>query len=449
MLRNIFVFGIILIGIAFAFQGPFYVLLFYLWDAYFRPELWVWGPYVQMLDLSFWIGLILVMSSFNAVREFRLTRQTALIALFFAQSVVSLIASEHFDWSLAWWTDFAKVQIITLSITFLVIDRRRYRLALIVVAYSLGFEQAKEGWAQMVLNPGAANNNPIPFLGDNNGVAVGMMMLAPVFVALAQTANSRWERYLHQFFVIGVVYRGISTYSRGGFITAGAIGLMALWYSPRKVRAIVSVAVLAGIIVSVMPQKFWDRMNTITAPQDEQDASAQSRMFFWGIAVRMADAKPMTGVGFNGSERSFSRYDTSGGAYGGGRAVHSAWFGVLADMGYPGLVLMAAIIVNALHSAWRIRRKTRGDPALRDLRAYATAMQMTLVAYIVGNTFLSGQYNEMFWHFVGFGVALERVYGEAVVLAAAPASAPAIRSGLGINLPKAATAGRLEPGRQP
>src|SRR5579871_590881 len=41
MLRLIFVFAIIAVGTVYLTQGPFYALLFYLWNAYFRPEYWV------------------------------------------------------------------------------------------------------------------------------------------------------------------------------------------------------------------------------------------------------------------------------------------------------------------------------------------------------------------------------------------------------------------------
>ena len=40
MLRMIFVTLIIIAGTFFAIQSPFYGLLFYLWNAYFRPESW-------------------------------------------------------------------------------------------------------------------------------------------------------------------------------------------------------------------------------------------------------------------------------------------------------------------------------------------------------------------------------------------------------------------------
>jgi hypothetical protein len=60
MLRTIFVFIIITVGVFYAAQGPFYALLFYLWNAYFRPEQWVWGSAVSSLNLSVTIGIYLV-----------------------------------------------------------------------------------------------------------------------------------------------------------------------------------------------------------------------------------------------------------------------------------------------------------------------------------------------------------------------------------------------------
>lgn len=420
MLRLILVFGIILVGGFWAIRGPFYALLFYLWYAYFRPEQWVWTDYVSPLNLSFITGALVLLSSIPRMGTFRWSPPLVLTAAFFAQSIVSLLASEHFALSLPHWIEFLKIVIITMLISFLVVDRQSYRRTLLVIAFSLGFESAKQGWAQMVLNPGATNNNPHPVLGDNNGVAVGMMMLIPFFVALAQTASKRWEKYLHRFFIVGLLYRGISTYSRGGFLSAAALGLVALWRSPRKFRALIGVGVVAMVVASVLPPQFWDRMGTITSPEEEQDSSAQGRLFYWTIAARMASAKPVTGVGFAGFKASFTSYDTSGGAYGADRAVHSAWFGVVSEMGYPGLILLVAVIVATYYRCSQIARKARSNPETRDLASYAAAIQISLVAFAVGNTFLNGQYGENFWHLIGLAAALERI---STATAKAPAAA--------------------------
>jgi hypothetical protein len=70
-----------------------------------------------------------------------------------------------------------------------------------------------------------------------------------------------------------------------------------------------------------------------------------------------------------------------------------------------------------------VRLSTKGRADLADLRAYAGALQASFVAYIVGMTFLNGQYAEMLWHFVGLTVALDRVCTAALGEARAPAAA--------------------------
>src|SRR5262249_20356168 len=76
VLRNIFVFLIIVVGIFYAAQGPFYALLFYLWNAYFRPEQWVWGGEVLEMRLSLVIGLYLVVTALLSTRSLRLNTRT-------------------------------------------------------------------------------------------------------------------------------------------------------------------------------------------------------------------------------------------------------------------------------------------------------------------------------------------------------------------------------------
>jgi O-antigen ligase len=147
----------------------------------------------------------------------------------------------------------------------------------------------------------------------------------------------------------------------------------------------------------------------------------------------MAAEKPITGIGFYAFQRSYSSYDLSGGSFGTEKASHSAWFGVLAETGYPGLILYLLIVLSALYALSSIRRRTKGLPEMQHARTYAAGMQMSLVAYIVGATFLSFQYNEMFWHLIGLTVALDRITAapssQALTSTAVPAVAIPIRNG--------------------
>jgi probable O-glycosylation ligase (exosortase A-associated) len=438
MLRIIFVFGIILTLAGYSLGGPFYLLLFYLWDSYFRPEVWLWTDYVSVLRIPLIVGALLVISSLMSRQRIRMTRLTVLILLFLADALFTTVTSEHFAASMEFWIEFAKIIVIALLITALVDDRKRLRVTLLVIALSLGFEQIKQGWAQLVLNPGAANNNPHPVLGDNNGVAVGVLMLVPIFLALAQTAATRWERYFHRFAAAGLVYRAISTYSRGGLLSGVALGLVTLWRSPKRIQAAVGVVLVTAVVLAVMPAQFWARMDTITQGTETTDDSAQGRLFYWSVAMLMGNAKPLTGVGFNASKEAFASYDPTGGAWGSDRAIHSTWFALFAEMGYPGLIVFIAILGTAFWYAGRARKRSR-DPACSDLRAYAGAFQAMYVVFVVGTTFLNGQYTETFWHLLGLTIALDGLTAPVVAAASAPVPTTARNAPQAVLRPTAAT----------
>ena len=122
----------------------------------------------------------------------------------------------------------------------------------------------------------------------------------------------------------------------------------------------------------------------------------------------MANAKPFTGVGFNGFERSYTAYDRTK-DFGEDRSVHSVWFGLLSELGYPGLLLFVAILLSGIWSCRQVVAIAKRDPSRSDLGYYAQALSTSFVVYAAGGTFLPAQYNEMFWHFVGMTIALRAI----------------------------------------
>ena len=427
MLRAIFVGVIILYGLFQSFRSPFYALLFYLWIAYFRPEYWLWSDWVSQLNLSLIVGVLVLGSTLLSGRRLRLGIGPCLMILLLAQSLLSTMMSPAFDFSFVYWQDFAKSTIISLLIVSLVDDERSLRLTFVVIAFSLGLESVKQGWAQMILNPGAVNENFNALLGDNNGVAIGMFMLASFIVALARTAPKHREKLAYRFAIIGIVYRGLSTFSRGGFLACGALGIHSLLRARRKFAAAFGIAVVCLLIVPVLSDAYWTRMSTIsTATEDEETANDTSagRIHFWRVAVAMADAHPLTGIGHSAYTVMYDLYDFSEGEYGLGRAVHSSWFSVLAEYGYLGLLVFLMIIGYALLSCRRARRLAKKNPELQNLGHFAVAIEGALVAFAVGGTFVTFQYVEMLWHTLALAMVINRLAAErAAALQAAPRSA--------------------------
>lgn len=408
MFRTIFVIVLLVAGWTFALRGPLYAACLYLWIAYFRPESWAWSNVFTTLNLSYFAGAYLVFRTIFSDVPIRIGWRSFVMLLFLLQAFVSTWYGLNYEYSFGYWQDFAKVVIVGFLLSNIIRTTAEMRLVLLVISLSLGFEAAKQGWAQLVLNPGARNINGIPFLGDNNVVAVGMAMLLPIVGALG-AASTGWRKRAFQFLSVGILYRGLSTYSRGGFLSIGAVGALWFWRSPNKLRTMAAVVLAAALVLPVLPQQFWDRMGTITASSEERDESQQGRLHFWQVAVAMANERPLIGIGHYGYQRAYNRYDWSEGRYMTNRDVHSSWFGVLADQGYIGLLLFITIVISSLLACRRVRKAAQRGEIPGPLGPYAIAFEASLVAFIVGGSFVSFQYNEMLWHYFALTIALERV----------------------------------------
>jgi probable O-glycosylation ligase (exosortase A-associated) len=429
MLRTTFVLLIIAMGMPTVLRDAFGALLLYLFIAYFRPEYWVWNAdFMKSLNLSLISGVYLLGRSLLSGTRLRIDLRSALLFVFVALSLMSTVMSPRDDYAFPFWTNFAKTVIVSYLISVLVTNLVQFRTVVMVICYSLCFEAAHQGWFGLILNPGGRNDNPMVMLGDNNAVAVGMLMLVPLFIGLARTTEKPWERWLHYFMTVGITYRAIATYSRGGFITAAAVMVVYVIRSERKLRSAVAALVVSGALLSVLPSDFWDRMSTIPTNQEmveevregdtETDYSMRGRLHYWRVATDMALVNPMFGVGLNAYSRLYNQYDFSAGLYGRNRSVHSVWFGILAELGIPAFVLFLMMLSLAVGACVGVARQSRRGELPPDFYQFAVAVQTGFVALIVGASFLPFQYTEIMWHFVGLSMALRAVAMETATAAA-------------------------------
>jgi putative inorganic carbon (HCO3(-)) transporter len=276
----------------------------------------------------------------------------------------------------------------------------------------LGFLGAKQGWFHLLFAPGSKNINGIPFLGEENGMAIGMLMLVPVFLVLSQTSQNKWLKSLYWFLVIGSLYLSLSTYSRGAFLGLIALCLFYWLRSHRKFFLLCQLAIIIGLLFATLPDNFWARMDTISTYEEVGEESAMSRLHFWNVALKMAAVNPWLGVGYNAFNPSYNYYDFSHGKYGRNRAPHSSWYGVLADLGYAGAIIYETIILCCLWNCqWIVKQSTK-NPGLNEIASYAKSIQTSLLVWIAAGSFHTFQYNEMVWHFLALTIVLSRLASE-------------------------------------
>ena len=408
-MRTILVVILIIIGIVASFYGSFNALIFYLWIAYFRPESWIWSSWLTGYNLSFFVGIFLLISTFITGVKFRFNLFTGLLSLVAIHSFLSVSMSDYRAAIFSYWTEFIKIIVVSYLLTILIRSEKELKITLIVISLSLGLEGAKQGWANLILNPGGDNVNTHPLLGDNNGVAVGMLMIVPVLFALYQTVEQKIFKYGFLFIAIGVMYRALSTYSRGGFLTFLVMCTIYWLRSNHKGRTLLIFVLFSTLILPIFPQRFWDRINTITEGSEASDGSAASRLYFWGLGWEMTKDNQIFGVGHRAYQNAYNAYDYTGGQYRGNRAVHSTWFGLLAEWGFPGFILFLCIYYYSLFSCAQARKMCKNRPELTSFMVYGNSIETSLIASGVGITFLSFQYVEILWHFFALAVVCSQI----------------------------------------
>ena len=96
-----------------------------------------------------------------------------------------------------------------------------------------------------------------------------------------------------------------------------------------------------------MPEKFWNRMNTIQNTQP--DASMHGRIVAWQVAYKYANDHFPFGAGFYAPQLAsiFNSYFPMEETH----AAHSIYFQVLGEQGYIGLTIYLMIIAGAFWSS--------------------------------------------------------------------------------------------------
>src|ERR1041385_9237139 len=108
MLRLTLILVLVTLGTYYSLRVPFYALLFYLANAYFRPEEWVYSDIILSLHLSLAIGAYLVITTLLSKQQMVWNGRIILIVGFVLQSIVSTIVSTYAEYCWPYLLDFIK-----------------------------------------------------------------------------------------------------------------------------------------------------------------------------------------------------------------------------------------------------------------------------------------------------------------------------------------------------
>lgn len=432
MLRTLFVLTIVAVGLFFALRSPFAAMLLYWWVGIFRPQEWVWHD-ISFLRLSIVAAGLLLAGCAMQGKFPRFNSVTAVLSLtFLAMQALATFTAGCGAVSLQWLDFLVRMFLILFLTDRLIESPRQFAIVVFVIGAALGMHGVQHGLGA-VLGGGAVRygvQNMGGSFSGSNAFAMGTAVITFYLLAAAGSYRMLFGIELpgsarggvERLFAFGgyfaaamCVFNVVTLFSRGASL-ALAIGIAYFMYvRPGGVRNWLKVLPLVVIALPFVPvpEGYMERIESVFVEDDERDKSAESRPYFWSLAVKMADDQPL-GIGTRCYSEYYNRYDTSGGQYGYFRSVHGSHFQILAEIGYGGLaVWLALFIVTAL-----VLRKVKSIVLMLDrlrhphasfYRLNANCLESAMLVFLLGSTFYEMAHVETIWLTFFLSAALLRL----------------------------------------
>jgi len=184
--RDLIVIALVAASLPVVVFRPYFGLLVYGWLAYMRPQDMAWGlsrwlPLSQWVAVALVIGLVLTLGRERWI-VFRV--QTVLLILLAAWISLSTVLAVRPELASVLYGYYWKAIVISLLTTGMVSDKRRFRILIILIAFSIGFLGAKRGLYGLVKGGARFHDGPGGFMSDNNTFALALTMILPLLVGV-------------------------------------------------------------------------------------------------------------------------------------------------------------------------------------------------------------------------------------------------------------------------
>jgi putative inorganic carbon (hco3(-)) transporter len=198
--------------------------------------------------------------------------------------------------------------------------------------------------------------------------------------------------------------------SRGGLVALGAVLLGAPLLAGRWRPA------MAGLLVLVAASGFLYFTQIAPLPARERitmSNGGSGRTALWTIGLRMVEAHPIGGVGVGNFPAASPNYVLQPGLLErdelifsvAPKVTHNTYLEILAEMGFPGLLLFLGIVGTSLLCALRAARlwSLRGAVGME---ALARGVLLGLIGLLVADFFISEMYGKLLWTMLALGPAM-------------------------------------------
>jgi len=410
-------------------KHPHYGIYLWSWLSYMNPHKQAWG-FAQTMPFAYITAIITLAAYLFSKEPKRIPWAPEIVLLFMFFVWVTITTVFCFYPALAWdqWDKVWKILFMTLVTAALLTNRQRLEGLVWIIALSLGFYGIKGG-IFTILHGGVyrVQGPETTFIAGNNEIALALIMTVPLIRYLHLYEKRRWLKLGLAGAMLLTGLAAIGSQSRGALLAAVAMGIL-LWFKSRQKFATAIYLIIAiGLVAAIMPQEWYDRMNTIETYQ--QDASALGRINAWHTAFNVAKDQ-ITGGGFEMFIAQTFRvyapvpYDV--------HDVHSIYFEVLGEHGFIGLAIWLMLGIFAWRTGSKVIRHCKNDPEKKWAADLAGMTQVSMLGYATGGAFLGLAYFDLYYHLViimvlTHQIAVKNFWGDLTLAKTGTATSPTRR----------------------
>jgi len=259
--------------------------------------------------------------------------------------------------------------------------------------------------------------------GNSNLLAIYLLMMVPFWGII--TANSRY-RWITRLFFAGAILAALSmvlkTGSRSGLLSIFVLAVPLFFSLSVANKFKFTVLATLGVIVALgtMPDTLKSRLGTLFSSERKDEISAEAlgsadaRYALLIESLQTTMSHPFFGTGLGVYTDVAAREKELRGERALWQVTHNMYTQISAETGIPGFILYMTALILAIKETWRVRKLTKGDPGLYELRLIASGLLMSYAMFLFNGCFTSMATDFTFYSLMGFSIATSFVYQQLV-----------------------------------
>ncbi len=406
--------GILPFALRFMVEQPIYLCVGFVVFSFFRihevfpvlmpfriPQLLA----IPTLGVLFWhiVGTL-------RLRPF-LTAELKVFLVFFMLVTFGVPFATDRPTAVSYWTaTYVKIGVMTFAIAWLIREQNDFMtfMRLIVLA---GVSVAIVAISNKLQGIGLVEGTRVTIgrdirsvLGDPNDLSLVLLFPLSFAVGMAIRPRGTFDRIWSGIAAGLIIWAIIATQSRGGLLGILAVFGVIGWRLVKNKWLLIGAGAAAGLFLLAVAD--INERASGGAHEEGIDESAMGRLYAWEAAIRMAAGRPLNGVGLDNFVANYFFYSDHWDGM--NHAVHSTWFGVLAETGFPGIIAFVTMIVVTVRSLLLALRIVEKDGVPMAVRASALGLISGIAGFLASATFLTQGFTWPIYVLVALSASLSR-----------------------------------------